>query len=60
MVFEIKLIYDTDAKSLRVDGAITDRLVALGMFEMAKDVVSDFHNKLTAENIAEINKAVKK
>jgi hypothetical protein len=60
MEMKIVLTYDTERRNLRVDGAIVDRLFALGMLEMAKDVVSDFHNKLTPEKVAEMNKAAKK
>ena len=57
--FKITLTYNPEAKNLRVDGAIMDRLVAIGMIEMAKDIINKFHENLTKEMVDQANKGIK-
>ena len=57
---KITLTYDMDKRSLRVDGAIMDKLAVFGILEMAKECISDFHRNLTKEAIEKANEAAKK
>ncbi len=52
---ELMIIYDTETGSIRVDGPIHNKILSLGMLEVAKDTILKFkppqESKLTVPGI---------
>jgi ABC-type lipoprotein export system ATPase subunit len=42
---ELKITFETETRSVRVEGAIQDKLLAFGLLETAKESIVDFHKQ---------------
>lgn len=46
---KITLIYNKTTRQLRIDGDILDRFAVYVIFEMAKEIIGNFHQQKMAE-----------
>ena len=50
-MIELTIQLDPDTHSIRVQGAVDDKLLALGMLEVAKETILDHHKRKLAARV---------